>query len=162
MKLSVLLLSAGIVLFILPGCSSTTMISSKPEGAKLYMDEQYKGTTPYSYSDTKIVGSSTPLRLELEGYAPFRTTLVRSERADVGAIIGGIFVLVPFLWTMQYNPDHTYELRPAGSVSDDPVVKTSLTKDKAEALRETRKLYDEGTLTKDEYEREKQKILDGK
>lgn len=137
------------------------MINSKPQGAKLYMDEQYQGTTPYSYSDNKIVGSTTPIRLELDGYAPYLTTLVRSEKADVGAIIGGFFLLVPFLWTMEYNPVHTYELRTI-TEAEESVTKPSMTKGKTETLRELRKLFDEGTLTKEEYEKEKQKILDGK
>lgn len=61
------------------------------------MNEEYKGVTPLTYSDTKIVGSVTTLRLEKEGYETFNTLLSRNERVDVGAIIGGLFVLVPFL-----------------------------------------------------------------
>lgn len=95
-------------------CSSTTIIQSEPSGAKVYMNEEYKGVTPLTYSDTKIVGSITTLRLEKEGYETFNTLLSRNERADVGAIIGGVFFLFPFLWTMQYNPTHTYELKPLG------------------------------------------------
>jgi hypothetical protein len=45
------------------------------------------------------------------------SALSRNERADVGAIIGGIFLLFPFLWTMKYNPVHTYELRSLDSAS---------------------------------------------
>ncbi|WP_294081345.1 hypothetical protein [Proteiniphilum sp. UBA5384] len=81
------------------------------------MNGEYKGVTPLSYSDTKIVGSVTYLTLEKEGYQPFQTFLSRNESADVGAIIGGVFVLVPFLWTMKYNPVHTYELRPIANTS---------------------------------------------
>lgn len=98
-------------------CSSATLIESNPSGAKVYMNGEYKGVTPYSYSDTKIVGSSTDVRLEKEGYETLNTVLSRNERADVGAIIGGIFFLFPFLWTMKYNPVHTYELRPLGNAS---------------------------------------------
>jgi hypothetical protein len=161
MKLSVICIFVLTSIALMTGCSSTTMINSRPPGAKLYMDGQYKGTTPYSYTDSKIVGSVTPIRLEFDGYAPFNTILVRSEKADVGAIIGGIFLLVPFLWTMEYNPDHTYELRTQSEIQES-APKPALTKDKAETLRELRKLYDEGTLTKEEYAKEKQKILDGK
>ncbi len=100
-------------------CSSTTLIQSEPSGAKVYMNEEYKGVTPLTYSDTKIVGSVTTLRLEKEGYETFNTLLSRNERVDVGAIIGGLFVLVPFLWTMQYNPTHTYELKPLQQASLD-------------------------------------------
>lgn len=110
------------------GCASTTLIQSDPSGAKVYMNGEYKGVTPLTYSDTKIVGSVTHLTLEKEGYEPFQTFLSRNESADVGAIIGGIFFLVPFLWTMKYNPVHTYELRPILNASltkaDQPVVLT--------------------------------------
>ena len=108
-------------------CSSATLIESNPSGAKVYMNGEYKGVTPYSYSDTKIVGSSTDVRLEKEGYETFNTVLSRNERADVGAIIGGVFFLFPFLWTMKYNPVHTYELRPSGTASltqDSPAILT--------------------------------------
>lgn len=67
MKSSALLM-AVVVLFA--SCSSTTLIQSEPSGAKLYMNGEYMGVTPFSYSDTKIVGSSTEIRLEKEGYEP--------------------------------------------------------------------------------------------
>jgi hypothetical protein len=38
--------------------------------------------------------------------------LARNERVDAGAIVGGLFFWIPFLWTMQYNPSHTYEMVP--------------------------------------------------
>ena len=81
------------------------------------MNEEYKGVTPLSYSDTKIVGSTSNVRLELEGYESLNTILSRNEAADVGAIIGEVFFLFPFLWTMKYNPVHTYELRPSSTAS---------------------------------------------
>lgn len=103
-------------------CSSTTIIQSEPSGAKVYMNEEYKGVTPLTYSDTKIVGSVTTLRLELEGYETLNTLLSRNETVDVGAIIGGVFFLFPFLWTMQYNPTHMYELKPLKQSSLDTKV----------------------------------------
>lgn len=95
-------------------CSSSTIIQSNPSGAKVYLDGQYVGVTPYQHSDTKIVGSTTSVRLEKEGYETLSASFSRSEQADVGAIIGGVFVFVPFLWTMKYNPIRTYELDPLG------------------------------------------------
>ncbi|SRR5690554_5354640 len=123
---SAALLMAVAVLFA--SCSSSTLIQSDPSGAKVYMNGEYKGTTPYSYSDTKIVGSTTEIRLEKEGFEPLYTFLSRDESADVGAIIGGLFFLFPFLWTMKYNPTHTYELRPLATASltktDQPAMMT--------------------------------------
>lgn len=109
------LLMAVVVLFA--SCSSTTLIQSEPSGAKLYMNGEYMGVTPFSYSDTKIVGSSTEIRLEKEGYEPLYTMMSRDETADVGAIIGGVFFLFPFLWTMKYKPTHNYELIPLSSAA---------------------------------------------
>ena len=102
-------LIAGI---LLPGCASTTMIHSSPEGAKLYVDGEMRGNTPFAYSDQKIVGSSTHLRLVKDGYQEANVLLQRNEEFSVGACIGGVLVLFPFLWIMSYKADHTYELTP--------------------------------------------------
>ena len=98
--------------FLFSSCASSTLIQSNPNGAKLYMGGEYVGITPYNYSDTKIAGSKTPVRLVMEGYQEFNVVLNRNEKASAGAIIGGIFLLVPFLWTTEYKPMHTYELTP--------------------------------------------------
>ena len=163
---------------LLGSCTSSTLITSQPAGAKLYVNGQYAGTTPYDYSDTKIVGSTTDLRLEKDGYEPIQVPLVRNERADAGAIVGGVFLLFPFLWTMKYDPQHTYELRPLSAI-DQPIAtppasmaapiygvptpsvqQATGTKSRADRLREAKKLYDEKILTEKEYEAEKKKILD--
>jgi uncharacterized protein YceK len=100
------------ICILLSGCASTTMIHSIPDGAKVYLNEELAGTTPYLHSDTRIVGSTTRVRMEKEGYETLHTSFSRDEEVDAGAIIGGIFFLVPFLWTMKYKPAHTYELVP--------------------------------------------------
>lgn len=175
-RLSLLLASS--VLF--SSCSSSTLINSQPAGAKLYVNGQYKGTTPYQYSDTKIVGSVTDLRIEKDGFEPLQIPLVRNEQADAGAIVGGVFLLFPFLWTMKYDPDHTYQLRtlsgvdqpvptppgttaaPLYGVPNAPATQTTGIQSKADRLRDVKKLYDEKILTEKEYEAEKKKILDSK
>lgn len=104
--------------------------------------------------------------------------LVRNERADAGAIVGGVFLLFPFLWTMKYDPEHTYELRTANGNSQPVTTPNTLVdtqssgvsmpaaaqsagiKSKADRLRENKRLYDEKVLTEKEYEAEKKKILD--
>ncbi|MBD2752869.1 PEGA domain-containing protein [Spirosoma validum] len=155
-------------LIVLESCSSYTVIQSKPSGAKLYLNDSPVGVTPYRHVDTKIVGSTTWVRLEKEGYAPLQTSFSRNEQADVGAIVGGVFLLFPFLWTMKYSPTHDYELMPIADgqaptpsiapmpLANDAAVSTS----KATRLRELKKLLDDGILTKDEYEKEKKKVLD--
>ncbi len=161
-KLIAVILS-GFVLF--SSCTSTTMIQSVPAGAKLYIDGEPAGTTPYAYMDTKIVGSSTTVKLEKEGYQPFMTSFSRSEEADVGAIIGGVFVLVPFLWTMKYKPTHTYELTPLVGEQQPAVINpqnqiNTFQGSKADQLRELKNLMDEKVITPAEFEAQKKKILE--
>ena len=155
-------------LILLESCASSTVIQSNPNGAKVYLNSSYAGITPYTHSDTKIVGSTTMVRLEKEGYEPFNTSFSRNEQADAGAIIGGIFLLFPFLWTMKYDPSHTYELVPVGAGGPQRPMVTPMplaneqgpSSSKATRLRDAKKLFDEGVLTKEEYEKEKKKILD--
>ena len=152
---------ASAVLFT--SCASTTMIHSTPVGAKLYLNGENVGTTPYKHSDTKILGSTTEVKLQKEGYQDLNTSFSRNEKADVGAIIGGIFVLVPFLWTMKYKPSHTYEMIPlanAGTTTIRTTSEASTGKSQAERLKELKKLLDEKLITAEEYEARKKSILD--
>jgi hypothetical protein len=98
----------------LSSCSSSTVIGANVPGAKVFLDGEMVGRTPYTMTDTKIVGAATNVRIEAPGYAPFQTTIKRNEEFSVGACIGGFFLLFPFLWIMDYKGSHTYELQPAG------------------------------------------------
>lgn len=158
---SLSLFLAGLILFA--SCSSTTIIQSSPTGAKLYINGEPVGTTPYTYSDTRIVGSTVAVRLEKEGYDEVNTYFSRDEEVDVGAIIGGIFFLWPFLWTMKYKPARTYELIP--STGDVPSAieveqREIQLQSKADRLRELKQLLDDGIITQEEFEAEKKKILE--
>jgi hypothetical protein len=104
------LLLIGLIIF--SSCSSTTLIQSTPSGAKLYMNGQLKGNTPYTLKDTRIVGSTTTMQFKMEGYEDLNTAISRDEKLAVGALIGGLFLLIPFLWIMKYDPNHSYELVP--------------------------------------------------
>lgn len=158
----VLLISC--ILFV--SCSSTTLLTSKPSGAKVYLNGEPVGTTPYSHSDTKIVGTSTSLKLVKEGYEPINTYLTRNEKVNVGAIIGGCFFLFPFLWTMDYNPTHNYEMVLLGTTqsgTDNIIPQTNTSgKSKLERLKELKGLLDDKAITQAEYDIEKKKILDEK
>lgn len=150
-------------------CSSHTMIMSEPQGAKVYIEGQYRGKTPLYYSDAKITGAETRIRLEKEGYETLETYLYRDEKVDAGAIIGGVFFIVPFLWIMEYDDVHTYQLQWNGESEEAEEDTTARVKRKKpdenykaryERLRELKKLLDEGVISKEEYEKEKKKILD--
>jgi hypothetical protein len=97
---------------MMSSCASSTMIISEPPGAKVYLNGETVGTTPYKMTDTKILFSCTSVELKKEGYETFYIDICRDEKPDVGAIIGGVFLTIPFLWTLKYNPTHRYELIP--------------------------------------------------
>ena len=69
----------------------------------------------------------------------------------MGAIIGGLFVWLPFLWTMKYKPTHTYEMIPLA------VENVSTTK--VQKLLELKELFDKKLITKEEYEKQKERVL---
>lgn len=153
---------AGSILF--SSCASSTVIQSYPSGAKVYLNNEPVGVTPYQHRDTKIVGSTTDVRLEKDGYQTLNTSFSRNEDADVGAIIGGIFLLFPFLWTMKYKPSHNYELQ-SGAVGNQTMPVTSFipnaSQSKTDQLRELKKMLDEKLINQEDYEKAKSKILGG-
>jgi len=116
-------LVAIVTLSAFTACASSTVIESRPPGAKVILNGESVGKTPYTMTDTKFVGSTTTVRLELDGYEPYNTAISRSEEVDIPPIIGGICLgasvvgLAFFLWSMKYKPTHVYELTPKGRAS---------------------------------------------
>lgn len=147
-----------LLMAIFSGCASTTIIQSVPEGAKVYVDGMMVGNTPYTLRDTKITGASTSIRLEAEGYESVNTYIYKDEEVNVGAIIGGVFFWVPFLWIMQYRPAYMFEMLPASATpkAPDATVGTGI----SEKLRELKKLFDEGLLTQEEYDAARKKVIE--
>lgn len=93
----------------LVSCSSTTLIKTKDAGVDVYIDDSYYGKTPVAYSDTKIVGSATSVKLKKPGCQEDFHMMNKNEEFQVGPCIGGFLVLVPFLWIMGYKAERTYE-----------------------------------------------------
>ena len=102
----------------LSSCVSKTVIASEPSGAKVYIDDEYVGDTPYVYEDTKISGTVTDIRLSKEGYKDSAVFLQRDGKANGGAIAGGVIGTLiffpvgwlPFLWVQSYDDKYTYDL----------------------------------------------------
>ena len=90
-------------------CSSTTMVQTTDPTVKIYIDDEFKGTGSASHTDTKIIGSTTFVKLKKEGCETQSYTFSRNEEFDAGACAGGVFFLVPFLWIQKYRPIHSYE-----------------------------------------------------
>jgi hypothetical protein len=97
------------VFFFLFGCASATVIKSNPPGAKLYLDGQLKGETPYTYADRAAAGTMRTVTLKKEGYKDF-TGHIKREELSVPALIGGILILIPLIWVLEYPPEYTFEM----------------------------------------------------
>lgn len=103
------LIALTTVFFFLFGCASATVIKSNPPGAKLYLDGQLKGETPYTYADRAAAGTMRTVTLKKEGYKDF-TGHIKREQLSVGALIGGILILIPLIWVLEYPPEYTFEM----------------------------------------------------
>lgn len=103
------LIALSMVLFFLLGCASTTLIKSNPPGAKLQVDGQVVGETPHFYTDEAAAGTVKTVTLKKEGYKDFND-LIRREKLSVPALIGGIFLIVPFVWILEYPSQYSFEM----------------------------------------------------
>lgn len=103
-------IAAVTALGLLSSCASTTVLRSSPPDAKVYLDGSLVGRTPFTLTDQKITGAVTQVKLVREGCGEFSGVLTKSEEVNVGAVVGGLFFLVPFLWTMGYKTDHMFEI----------------------------------------------------
>jgi hypothetical protein len=148
-----------LLIALISGCASSTLIQSIPNRAKLTIDGSHVGTTPYKMRDTKITGTTTSIKLESEGYEPLHTTITKDEEVNPGAVIAGIFFYIPFLWTMRYNPVHTYELQKTSNQNEVKEERT-ITTTTGEKIRELKRLFDEGIITEEEFEKGKRKLLE--
>jgi hypothetical protein len=150
----------------LVNCSSTTMIQSDPPRAKLYLDGKLVGQTPYLHRDSRIVGSSMEVKIEKDGYRPLITTIRKNEEANVGAIVAGLFTVVPFLWLLKYKPVHIFELQSltvlgTTSASELQPIQSQL-RSKFKKLRKLNKQFQDHKITKDDFLKQKARILDEK
>lgn len=117
-------------LLVLNGCSSTTVIYTIPEGAKVYVNDDYIGESPVAYSNKKVIGSTNTIKIVKEGYQTMENEFFRSEEFSLGACMGGALTLVPFLWLYDYKSERTYELTAnppvAEEIEEDAVREQSL------------------------------------
>jgi hypothetical protein len=103
------LIALATVLLFLSGCASTTLIKSNPLGAKLQVDGRSVGETPHFYTDQAVAGTARTLTMKKEGYKDL-SAIIRREKLSVPALIGGIFLIVPFVWIFEYPSQYNFEM----------------------------------------------------
>ena len=100
----------GLLSLLFAGCASTTLIKTAPAGAAVYIDSIKQGVTPYSYSDSStIFTSSRDIILKKEGYKDLSAKIRKSE-VTAGTVCRAIFLFVPWLWVTIYPEEYNYEL----------------------------------------------------
>ena len=73
-----------LILLNLVACSSTTMIRSTDQDAKIYVDGEFKGKGSVTHTDTKIVGSTTNVtNCKLSTLYLFYSVTKRTLRSNV-------------------------------------------------------------------------------
>src|SRR5438132_1628078 len=83
------------------GCASTTIIKSKPEGAKVKIDGVDVGETPYTLTDTAPAWQSHKVTVAKSGYKE-QTVEVKHSELNVIRLIAGLFLCVPLVWVTDY------------------------------------------------------------
>lgn len=105
------LVNAGIALVVMmavAGCSTMVTIQSEPPGADIILNNQKVGTTPFAVKLSDFAFNSYDVTLKKDGYSDFHGSIAKEAKA--GAIIGGLFVWVPFLWCYGPQPYQTFYL----------------------------------------------------
>ncbi len=95
---------------ILQACVSSTLITSSPTGARVYIDGQRLGKAPATQRDTAVAGTARTVVLKLDGYHDAVGT-IRKEETNAFRVISCVF-LVPCLWVLQYPDQYVFELEP--------------------------------------------------
>jgi len=98
-------------------CTSSTVIRSSDPGSRIYVNGEYMGTGEAYYSDEKVAFSRNKVEIRKDGCRTDYHSFRRNEEADLGAIVGGIFLTVPFLWVTEYKPYRSYEYNCISRVS---------------------------------------------
>ena len=100
-----------LAVLVISACSSTTVIRSSDPDARIFVNGEYIGTGQATYSDRKVAFSKNNVELRKEGCENQSHVFARNEKPDGGAIVGGVLVLVPFLWVTQYKDERAYEFQ---------------------------------------------------
>jgi len=130
MNRTALAVSAVVLLFVSTGCSSTTMIRSRPSGATVRNVRGEKlCKTPCNFSGGGMINSTEMLTLEKEGFEE-DTLMVRKDHINGLAIAGlvagalatswtlvGLGLLVPIPWMADFAPAYNVELEPIPMVA---------------------------------------------
>ena len=98
-----------LVLSLAAGCTHRVSVNSNPPGARTYVDEQFVGVTPTTFTETSGFGKEYEIRLEKDGY---RTLSVKEkQRANLVYLLLSILTCgVGVLWSFTLEDRYDYSL----------------------------------------------------
>lgn len=102
-----LLVTMLVLLLGLSACSHTCMIKSIPEGAKVWVNDHYRGETPVTYTTRSGTPEALYARIEKEGYKTQNVTIEKSYRADLSLLllIPGI---IPYFFSARLEDNYEF------------------------------------------------------
>ena len=100
---------ALLLVLALAGCSTFVNIRTDPKDAKLYINDEPKGETPFYGDLSDGLFARYLCRIEAPGYKPLYVQL--SKELKWGAFIAGWFFYVPWLWASGPKPFYSFELQ---------------------------------------------------
>lgn len=107
------LLIAIVAIGPLSGCASQTTITSTPPNAKLMIDGQPVGKTPYQYVEsTTWLWSKHQVQANKRGYQPGYRMI--SASISPVHLIAGILCCLPLIAVGQYDPQYNIVLQRSG------------------------------------------------
>jgi hypothetical protein len=131
---------------LVSGCASSTVLSTTPSDADIYIQGQRLGKTPYTYSDRKIAGASTMVTFKKEGYEDYNTTIRKNKKLNVGALLSGLLLVYPLFWVLGYDKAHSYDLEEEVAVAEQVAVPEPAKKEIAASVAPANDLPDYGNL----------------
>lgn len=141
---------------LLSGCAERARITTVPHGARVFIEGNEVGVTPYILTVPRKEIRDIPYRLELEGYRPVEGTLRRGIAP--GRVFGAIFTagILYIFRSPQYiqNVNTALAIQP-GQWQQAPAQGVPV----EERLKKLQQLRDDGVLSPSEYERQRQIIL---
>jgi len=105
-----------IIAILFSGCSTFVTFNTQPQGAKIYINENPVGKTPFTYSLSDFVFDNYNIKITKEGYKEIICPLEKELKP--GPFILGLFLAWPFLlWCYGPKTNYYFELTPAGKDS---------------------------------------------
>ena len=115
---------------LLGNCATTTKILTKPDDAKVYVNDKFIGNSPVKYTSRKVSFSSSTIEIEKEGYKKYYGILKRNEVFKPTRLLSGIFLwwLPNIFYFMDYDLYHNYDLELLNKeLYVNPVISNSVT-----------------------------------